>query len=659
MSKAKFSLLLAVLALQSVNFLPMAACEDSKQSIKTLISDTGTKDNMRMFTRYVKIQTSTISTDAWKDDTTERYDFSNLPWFFKALPNGTGAVFNTSWSQHRSSSFDRMLRKLMDVHLTIDSRMSLAVDTNKIYWEATTEMAEMLFEQSLCSRDDIVRRTSCTGRCGEQSDTRASPGQCSCDSDCFLFGDCCEDMNMLCPLVFIDAVKTFDAEINRGPPQECTIPGANLLSNLLTLEHELNLVESSIFEIYCDLEGFKQTALQDISLALVNSKCVSSALTRYGRPSSRSCARPDVLLCESYRKKNFYSAFPVHLQCFDHRLTYSLLERFDILGINGMETISKHGQCRLLRLPSTGRNSDDLDINSQVWTSKTDVLKLMGARSLNMTFFDFQNDNFGKIRCTGTGNTTDLKCTIIECPNRHLLDKQSQTCFRPERVIFQVFGTKTKTSETCDKTGTTLDDSGTSNETSSPVSVCLCLKTHSVMKNLGWWRVMDKVSLLEGRCELRFFGYQTVSNLAANEEEDELPTEEAVTVRADDLGENSLDIPTRASEYTVVEEKNFSVSNYFSEQVLKIWRNEAQRCSSEEHSLAARWCFSGSKSFENYETCFSWRRRPANVKNRCDECLISSYSSSARSAFGVYRRSWYKLSRYIIAVLIQVTHTVV
>ncbi|GFR71538.1 hypothetical protein ElyMa_002096400 [Elysia marginata] len=184
------------------------------------------------------------------------------------------------------------------------------------------------------------------------------------------------------------------------------------------------------------------------------------------------------------------------------------------------------------------------------------------------------------------------------------------------------------------------------------------------MKTLGWWQVIsDTASLLEGRCEIRFFGHQTVSNFAVNEEEDILPTKETVTVKADDFGEKSLDIPTRL-EYTVVEEKDFLVSNYLSELVLKRWRNEAQRCPSEEHSLAARWCLSGSKSSEHYETCFSWRKRPANVEKRCDECLISSYKSSASSPFGVYGRSWYGFSRpiyalYIVALLIKIRHTFV
>ncbi|GFR69739.1 hypothetical protein ElyMa_005639300 [Elysia marginata] len=647
----------------------MAACEDIKQTSQTVASDTETIEKLRKLFEDAHMQLTSQSPDhPWTGDLSEWGDLSNQPWFLKSLPNATGPFFNASWSQPESSRFNMMLYKIMNVHQTIDSpsfTQNVFMGTYRTNWEATTEMAEMLFEHDLCSRDDIVGRTSCTGRCGEQSDTRASPGQCSCDSNCFLFGDCCEDMNMLCPSVFVDAVKMFDAKFDESPPVQCTINTVFLLPNLLTLDHGLNLVEPSIFELYCDLEGFKQTALQDIFSALHNGKCVSSAFSKDDRLSSRSCDRPDVLLCESYREKNFYSAFPVHLQCFDHRLTYSLLHRFDVLGMNGMETISKHGQCRLLRLPSTGRNSDDLDNNSQLWTSKLDILKLIISRSLNTTFFDFQSDHFGKIRCIDANIATGLKCAMFECPNKHLIDIRSQTCYRPQRVIFQVFGNKTKTPETGDKAGISQGENGASNATSYRVSLCLCLKTYSVMKTLGWWQViMDTASLLEGRCELRFFGYQTVSNLAVNEKEDELLTEEAVTVRAQDLGENSLDIPTRASEYTVVEEKNFSVSNYFSEQVLKIWRNEAQRCSSEEHSLAARWCFSGSKSFEHYETCFSWRRRPANVEQNCTKCRISSYSSSASSAFGVYGRSWYELSLsipaiYIITVLIKNTHTIV
>ncbi|GFR71539.1 hypothetical protein ElyMa_002096500 [Elysia marginata] len=297
-------------------------------------------------------------------------------------------------------------------------------------------MAGMLFKQSLCSRDDIVGRTSCTGRCGEQSDTRASPGQSN-------------------------------VQFHDSPPLQCTINTAFSLPDLLTLEQELNLVEPNIFEMYCDLEGFKQTTLQDITLALKNGKCVTSALTRGDRPSSRSCDRPDVLLCESYRKNNFYNVFPLHLQCFDQRLTYHLTHRFDVLGMNSMETISKHGQCRLLRLPPTGRISDDLDNNSEEWTSKLDVLRLEVARSLNMTFFDFQSGHLGQIRCTGTGNATDTKCAMFECPHRHLLDNQSQTCCLPERVIFQTFETKIISPGTGEETGTTPGKSGASNANSS------------------------------------------------------------------------------------------------------------------------------------------------------------------------------------------------
>ncbi|GFS20613.1 secretory carrier-associated membrane protein [Elysia marginata] len=272
-----------------------------------------------------------------------------------------------------------------------------------------------------------------------------------------------------------------------------------------------------------------------------------SALTRDDRPPSQSCHRPDVLLCVSDTENNLNNAFPNHLQCFDHYFTYSLLQRFGVLGTNSMETISKQEQNRLLRLSSKGLYSDSLDNNSQVWTSKADVLKLEVAQSINVTFFDFQNDHLGKIRCTGTGYDTGTKCAMFECPNRHLLDNQSQTCYRPERVIFQVFGTKTKTPKTGGEIGTVPGESRASNATSYRVSVCLYLKTYSVMKTLGWWQViMDTTSLLEGRCELKFFDYQTDSNLAVNEKEDELPTEEAVTVRADDC----LDILTSASEYS-------------------------------------------------------------------------------------------------------------
>ncbi|GFR69737.1 hypothetical protein ElyMa_005639200 [Elysia marginata] len=551
----------------------------------------------------------------------------------------------------------------MNVHQTVDDQrltQNLTIGMYRSNWEATTEMAAMIFEQGLCSRDDIVRRISCTGRCGEQSDTRANPGQCSCDSDCFRFGDCCEDMNMLCPSDFVDAVKMYKVEFNEGSLQDCTIRSKYLPSDFLTLKHRQNFDEPQSFELYCDLEGFQGTALKDITSALINGKCVSSAFARNYRLSSRSCDRPDVLLCETDMEINFYSAFPVHLKCFNHQLSYSLLRRFGVLGMNGMETISKDGRCRLLRLPSTGRNSDDLDKNSQVWTSKLDVLKLVVSRSLNMTFFDFQSDHFGTIRCVGRVIATDLKCAMFDCPSRHLLDIRSQTCYRPGHVNFQFLGQKTKTPETGDKTDITQGESDGLNATSPPVSVCLCLKTHSVMTNLGWWQVIsDTSSMLDGRCELTILGYQTDRNLAANEEKDELLAEEMVTVRADDLGENS---PDRASEYTVVEEDGLFVSYYFSELVLNIWRNKMQRCSSKEHSLVARWCFSGWKSLKYYETCFSWRKRTTNEEKISTQCPISS--SSASSPFGVYRRSWYEQCRliyafHIIAVLIKITHTII
>ncbi|GFR71545.1 hypothetical protein ElyMa_002096800 [Elysia marginata] len=446
---------------------------------------------VRKFTGELSAQMSSVSpTNSWTGDLQERFGFSKPPWFLKPLPNATGPFSNTSWSQPKSSLFNKKLIEIMNVHQAVDDQkltQNLTIGMYRSNWEATTEMAEMISEHNLCSRDDIVRRISCTGRCGEQSDTRTNPGH----------------------------------------------------------------------------------------------------------------------------------------------------------------------------------NSDDLDNNSQVWTSKLDVLKLMVAQSLNMTFFDFQSDHFGKFRCAFTDIATDLKCAMFECPNKHLLDIRSQTCYRPERVNFQLFGQKTKTPETGDKTGITQGESDGLNATSPPVSVCLCLKTHSVMTNLGWWQVIsDTSSLLEGRCELTILGYQTERDLAVNEEKDELPTEDAVTARADDLGENSPDISSSASEYTVVEEDNLFVSNYFSELILNIWKKDAQRCSSEEHSLMARWCFSGWKSLKYYETCFSWRKRTTNVEKNSTQSPISSYSSSASSPFGVYCRSWYEQSRsiyafHIIAVLIKITHTLI
>ena len=72
-----------------------------------------------------------------------------------------------------------------------------------------SEMMANIYELGMCSQPDVLRRISCRDRCGQRPESREVPAQCDCDQDCFMYGDCCEDMNKLCTDMFVLATTSF------------------------------------------------------------------------------------------------------------------------------------------------------------------------------------------------------------------------------------------------------------------------------------------------------------------------------------------------------------------------------------------------------------------------------------------------------------------
>ncbi|GFR66282.1 hypothetical protein ElyMa_001965800 [Elysia marginata] len=557
---------------------------------------------------------------------------SEPPWYLNPSSNVNETFVMTNLSQSGTVGFEVMLEKLKQHTEQKGFQkwiMSIGMGWHSLEWTTTLEMDEMILEHNLCYQEAFGNRTSCSGRCGQPPDVWETPGQCGCDDECFLFGDCCEDLHTVCPPVFVEAVKTFYFRIDSFSAPSCVHYEDEILSYLFHPQLT-NTVEPYLFEVYCDFERFKAHANKDIFDALYDGHCKSGVISSNKRASSsrRHCGRPDVLVCDNDEEPDLYSVFPLHLQCYDHPLTEGIVNRFDV-GLGGMETISIHEDCRHLRLPPE-LNKTRLgheSISNVPQLSKPDILKVKVTPSPDRIDAQFLHHALGVLKCSAYSRKK-WTCKTFQCPDNHLVDKESQTCYKPDEAHLRVSQLRSGPTE-----HNVHDD--VSSASTTQVSPCLCLKFHLNMITLSWWTILvDTAALANGLCRLKISN--SLGREKSNSQNGELSRNELEAIvkglfnksrgggernisdltEARALGESfSGDGDSDTGHYAVKENETLFVSNYFSDFFLQIWQNSMYHCA-EEKSSGISACFFQRESTQHYKTCFLVKpqtRRPLRI----------------------------------------------
>ena len=472
---------------------------------------------------------------------------------------------------------------------------------NQLRMTKTSEITSAVSDLDLCGEDSVVRRISCVARCGHPPDTRSAPGQCGCDQDCFLFGDCCHDLNTICEAVFYEAVRTFYSTRHNLPRYTCSHSMRFILKELYFSEYQLTTnVDVVEFELFCNIQSFKQYALSDILAALDEGLCISGSLSRDDPSASRYCDRPDVMLCDNDDDPSLFNIFPVHLLCFGHDASEKLYLRYP-LGRYGMKTISRDGNCELLRQSALSDGDDRSDRATfenpkDVWASTLSSVKLTVTHTALETFYDFQVEGWGLVRCTGGLRDSDWVCWMLKCFDDRLLDPQSNVCSQPDYARVEVIvGTNVFGSWGDDpyrtEQGNVDSDAAAANDEKSLNSedtasrdafLCLCLKVQTALQAVSRRRIlMDSGAFSDGLCGLKI-GYMPIKRGLLGEIGDNVTAIFNVTdVLTEDVNLGNTD----------GEGSNYASSNTFSELLQQVWYQLPDRCLEHDYS-SVRFCFS-------------------------------------------------------------------
>ena len=481
---------------------------------------------------------------------------------------------------------------------------------NQLRMARTSEMTGTVSDLDLCGEDSVVRRISCVGRCGHPPDTRSAPGQCGCDQDCFLFGDCCHDLNMICEPVFYEAVRTFYSTRHNLPRYTCSHSRRLILKELYFSEYQLTTnVDVVEFELFCNIQSFKRYALSDILAALDEGLCISGSLSRDDLSASRYCDRPDVIFCDNDDDPSLFNIFPVHLLCFGHDASEKLYLRYP-LGRYGMKTISRDGNCEHLR-QSTLSDGDDrsdraiFENPKHILASTLSSVMLTVTHTALQTFFDFQIEGWGVARCTGGLRDSDWVCRMLKCFGDRLIDPQSNVCSQPDYARVEVIvGTNVLGSwgddayrteqgnvdsaaaaaaaNDEDISGNPKQAKNSEDTASRDAFLCLCLKVQTPLQKVSGRRIlMDSRAFSDGLCGLKI-GYIPVKRGLLGEIGDNVTAIFNETdVLTDDVNVGN----------TEGEGSNYASSNTFSERLQQVWYQLPDRCL-EHYYSSVRFCFS-------------------------------------------------------------------
>ena len=536
------------------------------------------------------------------------------PWYMDSISSHIGisrTAEGTNLSYWMDPDFQEMLQAVQTHYRTRNFRVGAFVYNilgNQLRMAKTSEMSGTVSDLDLCGEDSVVRRISCVGRCGHPPDTRRAPGQCGCDQDCFLFGDCCHDLNTICEAVFYEAVRVFYLTRHNLPSYTCSHPMRLILIELQFFEYHLTTnVDVVEFELFCNIQSFKRYAPTDILAALDEGLCISGSLLRDDPSASRYCDRPDVMFCDNDDHPSLFNFFPVHLLCFGHDPSETLYRRYP-LGRFGMKTISRDVNCEHLRQSALSDSKDRSDRETfenpkDVWASKISSVKLTVTQAALQTFYDFQLEGWGVVRCTGGLRDSDWVCRMLKCFGERLLDPQSNVCSQPDyaRVevvigtnVFGSWGEDAHKAEqgNVDSAAAAANDedipgnptqSINSQDTASQhVLLCLCLKVQTPLQTVSGRRIlMDSRALSDGLCGLKI-GYIPVKQGLLGEIGDNVTAIFNETdVLTDDVNVGNTD----------GESSNSASSNTFSEHLQHVWFQMPDRCLEHDYS-SVRFCFS-------------------------------------------------------------------
>ena len=466
-------------------------------------------------TGYIELF-STRSTDrVWQAPTVR-------PWYINDLPD-----LNRSFSVTNRTYFEflEIKQMLLENDLILNSRrimygFSFIISNFMYRLIPIPEIKALVSELDLCSQNNVLNRISCRDRCGEVPESRNLPAQCGCDMDCFMHGDCCEDMDKFCIDVFVQATKRFFSQNEDFSLRRCFIYGWRILLDLYISKYLGSSVEPKVFEIDCVDAIEKKDVLQDILDALQNSRCTSKSFAMDQTTHNRVCQRPQVLACVSPTLACSYDFYPIHLLCQDNDMTEVLTNRYSS-GLTDMEILSEHGNCSLMRERSstTAWSGNGNSYPTNLW--RKDQLKKMKLTVVfrdGQHYFNFETAQWRRVRCTGGPAVSDWTCEDNECFDNQFFDERSQTCYWPDYAYLQVthlsspFTSKTDAqnripvTNTNDKSNTISNQSGVDNseaidQFSSSVQLCSCLKAQAVLSSVGWWQVfIDTGELMKGRC---------------------------------------------------------------------------------------------------------------------------------------------------------------
>ena len=524
-----------------------------------------------------------------------------------------GMAEGTNLSFWIDPDFQEMLQAVQTHYQNKNFRVGAFVHTilgNQLRMARTSEMSGTVSDLDLCGEDSVVRRISCVARCGHPPDTRSAPGQCGCDQDCFLFGDCCHDLNTICEAVFYEAVRIFYLTRHNLPRYTCSHSMRFILKELYFSEYQLTTnVDVVEFELFCNIQSFKRYALSDILAALDEGRCISGSLSRDKPSTSRYCDRPDVMFCDNDDDPSLFNFFPVHLLCFGHDPSEKLYLRYP-LGRVGMKTISWRGNCEHLRQSALSDGDDRSDRAffenpKDVWAATLSSVKLTVTQAALQTFYDFQLEGWGVVRCTGGLRDSDWVCRMFKCFDDHLLDPQLNVCSQPDYARVEVIvGTKVFGSWGDDAYRTEQGNAAATAANYEDISrnstqfmnfedtasrdsfLCLCLKVQTSLQTMSGRRIlMDSRAFSDGLCGLKI-GYTPVKrgllgeigdNVTALFKETDVPMEDVNVGNTDGEGSGTGN--------------NYGSSNGFSERLQQVWYQLLHRCPQHDYS-SVRVCFS-------------------------------------------------------------------
>ncbi|GFR92586.1 hypothetical protein ElyMa_006204000 [Elysia marginata] len=452
-------------------------------------------------------------------------DFEARSWYPKDLRslNGTG-LNNTEIEE----SFRMLGESALGARSIFISKL-----TYKLM--PTDEMRAVLSGLGLCAQGDILTRISCRNRCGELPDTRRFPAQCACDEDCFLYGDCCEDMDQLCADTFVKTVSKHYNLLDTHPEPGCYQFGYLILSNLYQSEKTKPSAEPTVTGIDCEIKLQRKDVFKNIGEALLYSMC-HVRNSKLGQPMlTRACDRPDVLACRKQEDPNQYHFYPVHNLCHGTPLTRRLANRYYI-GPHDMEVVSHHDNCLHLRQAAPGDiyayAQNNRIVPGNLWhQNQFEKIKVTTTSIDGQTYFNFETKEWRRVSCKG-GLTADAwKCQENKCSEGELYDDKNYFCYRPDYAYLEVATSSNKpelskkdslkfhdmpgsSNNTMNKTENFADKSkgqDTNSYLSKHVVACSCFKVQALFNSIGWWQVfIDTSQLLHQRCS--FYLYSSLEN---------------------------------------------------------------------------------------------------------------------------------------------------